>query len=117
MKIELYIKSKEGAVKGAGAGKLPGLGWARQQWDPQLRVKLAFVDISENERKLIELLDRLAGQHNVEMKIFDIARSRYALRAFFKGIRITPTVIIGRNKLSGNITEEQIVKVLKESLE
>lgn len=119
MRIELYIKSKEGTVKGAGEGILPHLSMYRgkdsEEYAVNLRSKMEFFETSDDERKIIELLDRVASQHNVEMKIYDMARSRYAFRAFFKGIRKTPTIIIGRNKLTGNITEEQIVKVLKET--
>ena len=116
MKIELYLNSDKGAVKGEGTENLP---WSmRAGWTPakdsSLNVKMAFVNFTDEENELRARLDRISAEHNLEIFLYDTARTRNAMRAFFKGVRNTPTVIIGNHKLTGNVTEEQLTKVLKE---
>jgi hypothetical protein len=45
--------------------------------------------------------------------VYDRTRIRDTIIAFFKGIRRTPTVRIGKHKFTGNITEDQILKAIK----
>ncbi len=116
MIIELYLDSDKGAVKGEGTGNLP---WSmRAGWTPtkdsSLNVKMAFVNFTDEENELRTRLDRIATEHNLEIILYDTARTRYAMRAFFKGVKILPTVIIGKHILTGKITEAQIIKVINE---
>ena len=104
-------------IKGVG-GASPYLrhyrGTVSDEYDAQLRMKQTIVDLPDEVQKMKNLLMDLALKHNIEMNVYDKTRIRDALRAFFKGIHKTPTVIIGRHKLTGNITEEQIIKALKD---
>lgn len=116
MKMEIYLNSDRGVVKGIGRENLPPLGYSGQigkKYD-SWHVKKAFVGLPPKEKELINKLVHVAAQFNVEFIVYDVAKTRYAFRAFFKGVRDTPTVIIGRKKLTGNITEEELTKVLVE---
>ena len=119
MRIELYIESKKVIVEGknpyynTAAGKnIVGM-WHSRSDDCQF-VKKANLYVSEKENKIKNELEIIASKHGFELNIFDISKTRDALGAFFKGVRETPTVIIGKNKLVGDITEEQLTKVLME---
>ena len=117
MKIELYLNSEEYMMKGVG-GASPYLrhyrGQVSSEYDDLLRMKQRFVELPDEVQKMKDLLMDLALKHNVEINVYDKTRIRDAVRAFFKGVRKTPTVIIGRHRLTGNITEEQIIKALKD---
>lgn len=119
MKIELYLNSEEYMMKGVG-GASPYLrhykGQVSSEYDDLLRMKQRVVELPDEVKRIKNLLMDLALKHNIEMKVYDKTRIRDALRAFFKGIYKTPTVIIGRHKLTGNITEEQIIKALKDQM-
>jgi len=115
MRIELYLNSDKGTVKGEGAQNLP---WSmRAGWTPakdsSLNVKMAFVNFTDKENELRVWLERISTEHNAEYFLYDIARTRHALRAFFKGVRKMPTVIIGKHKLTDDITEEQVIEAIK----
>jgi len=101
MKIELYLNSEEYMVKGGGAS--PYLrhykGHVSDEYDNQLRMKQRFVELPDEVQKMKNMLMDLALKHNIEINVYDKTRIRDALRAFFKGIHKTPTVIIGRHKL------------------
>ena len=116
MIIELYLNSDKGAVKGEGADNLP---WSmRAGWTPakdsSLNVKTAFVNFTDEENELRARLDRIGTEHNLEIILYDTARTRNAMRAFFKGVRKSPTIIIGKSILTGKITDAQIIKAIKE---
>ena len=116
MKIEIYVNSERGVVKGIGRENLPALGYGGQigrKYD-SWHVKKAFVGLPPEEKELIDKLEHVAARFNVEFSVYDVAKTRHAFRAFFKGVRDTPTVIIGRKKLTGNITEEQLIEALEE---
>ena len=116
MRIELYLDSDKGAVKGEGTENLP---WSmRAGWTPvkdsSLNVKMAFVNFTDEENELRAQLDRISAKYNLEIILYDTARTRSAIRAFFKGVRKLPTIIIGKCILTGIITEAQIIKAIKE---
>jgi len=113
MRIELYLDSEKGVVR---SGENRALHRASASFTPvkEPLVKMAFVDFSEKEMEMRNQLERIAAQFGIEFSVYDIAGTRNALRAFCKGVRETPTVIIGKRKLTGNISEAQIVQAIKE---
>ncbi len=114
MRIELYLNSEEYAVKG-GTGHYMRYfrGAASTDYDDQLRMSQKVVGLPEEVLNLKNLLERIASQHNVEMIVYDRTRLRDTVRAFFKGVRKTPTVFIGKRKFVGYITEDEIEKAMK----
>ena len=116
MKIEVYLNSERGVVKGTGRENLPALGYGGQigrKYD-SWHVKKTFVGLPPEEKELINKLERVAARFNVEFSVYDVAKTRHAFRAYFKGVRGIPSVVIGRKKLTGNITEEELIEVLEE---
>jgi len=115
MRIELYLNSEEYVVKsGTGHYMRYFRGAASGDYDDQLRMSQKVVGLPEEVLNLKNLLERIASQHNIDMIVYDRTRLRDTVRAFFKGVRKTPTVIIGKCRFVGNITEKQLVEVVKE---
>ena len=117
MRIELYLNSDKGSVSGA-LSQNRTFHRASAIFTPvkEPRVKMAFVDFSEKEMEMKSRVEHIAEQFQMELIVYDIAKSRYALRAFLKGIRETPTILIGKEKLVGVVTEAQLAKTLKEEI-
>ena len=80
-------------------------------------VRDVFIGLSDEEKVMKELLERIATQYNVELGIYDVKQRGHSYRAFFKGVRETPTLIIGREKLIGEATEERIIKILEDQMD
>ena len=59
-----------------------------------------------------EMLNTLAREHNAELIVYDMAKGSHILIAYLKGVRKIPSVIIGKKKLSGQISEKNIRKIL-----
>lgn len=111
MKIELYINSKQGTVKGADAQCLPPMGRCGMDRKPgSFQAKETFISYSDKETKIKELLEDLASKHNLELKIYDISNNKDALHARTKGISNTPTVIIDNQKLDDDFEPKDIIK-------
>jgi len=119
MRIELYLNSDEYMEKGVSV-KPQYLrhfrGQVSDEYDDLLLTKQVFTELPDELKKLQNLLEDLAFKHDIEMYVYDTTRIRDSIKAFFKGIRKIPTVIIGRQKLTGNITKEQIIEAIKKSI-
>lgn len=110
MKIELYLKTEKGAVRGAGRQNLPpmgyfGIGKQKTAW----HAKETFIDYSDKGNKTKKLLEDIASKHNYELKIYDISKSSDAIHARTKGIRNAPAVIIDNHKFEGNFEPKDIL--------
>ncbi|MDO9537433.1 MAG: hypothetical protein Q7J68_03840 [Thermoplasmata archaeon] len=115
MKIELYLNSEEYAAKGGTGHYMRSFrGQESTAYDDQLRLKQMFIELPEDIVNLKNMLEKIASQHTIEIMVYDRTRIRDTIRAFFKGVRKTPAVIIGKHRLTGNITEEQVTKAVKD---
>ena len=110
MKIELYLKTEKGAVRGAGRENLPpmgyfGIGKQKTAW----HAKATFIDYSDKGNKIKKLLEDIASKHDYELKIYDISKSNDAIHARTKGIRNAPTVIIDNHKFEDDFKMKDIL--------
>jgi hypothetical protein len=113
MRIELYLNSEEYVVKG-GTGQYMRYfrGAASTDYDDQLRMSQKVVGLPKEVVKLRDMLESIAHRHNMDMIVYDRTRFRDTIMAFFRGVRKTPTVIIGKRRFVGDITEEDIEKAI-----
>jgi predicted DsbA family dithiol-disulfide isomerase len=115
MKIEIYLNSEELMTKSSVNPYFRAFqGEVSNEYDDQLLLKQRIVELPDEVKKMKTILEDLALKHNIEMNEYDTIRIRDAVRAFFKGIHKTPTFLIGKQKLTGKITEDQIIKAFKE---
>ncbi len=115
--VELYIDS----VKGISQGRNPYVArknpysMRRRLGSLEDNVKVTtrtFAGWSEKDKKLRNMLFTVAREHNAKLIVYDMAKGKHILIAYFKGVRKIPSVIIGKKKLSGQITEQAIRKAL-----
>ena len=119
-KIELYVNSEKGKVKGSGRENLPPLalgttlsgGAVGRNYD-SWQVKKAFVGLTSKEKELIYKLEHIATQYNIDFCVHDIAKTRNPFRTFFKGVKETPTIVIGRFKFKEDYNEKDLLKALE----
>ena len=65
--------------------------------------------LSEDEKKVKELLEEIASKHNYELIIYDISNKHDEKIARTKGIHKTPTVIIDNHKFEGDFETKDII--------
>jgi len=118
VRIELYINSDEFAIKGNPDNQygfvMKHYARAGTRGNADLTpMEQPFVETPEEIVTLRNMLEKIASQYKFDMIVYDRTRIRDTIIAFFKGIRRTPTVRIGKHKFTGNITEDQILKAIK----
>ena len=65
-----------------------------------------------DEIKVKKIVEEFAKSQDLELVIYDRYRFWDNVRAKFKGIKTTPTVILGEHKFTANITAERLKEVL-----
>ena len=110
MKIELYLKTKEGSVRGVGRQNLPPMSYSNtSKQKTAWHAKETFIDYSNKGNKLKQMLEDIASKHNYELKIYDISKTSDAIHARTKGIRNAPAVIIDNHKFEDNFEPNDIL--------
>jgi hypothetical protein len=63
--------------------------------------------ISEEDREALKLVKELAAERSFNFRVIDVASLRGKLRARLKGVKATPTIIVGNNRLIGVPLKEE----------
>ncbi|MCK5346802.1 MAG: thioredoxin domain-containing protein [Candidatus Heimdallarchaeota archaeon] len=113
-KIELFIQTKEYTERNTEArehDKIIRHRTGSGTYDDKL-ISSIHNWLSDDEIKVKKLVEDFSKCQHLTLVVYDRARFWDNLRAKFKGIKTTPTVIIGKYRLSANITLDQLQKVL-----
>jgi len=68
--------------------------------------------ISEEDAAALKLVKELATEKNLKFRIIDVASPEGRLRARLKGVKATPTIIVGSNRLTGVPQKEEFEALL-----
>ena len=68
--------------------------------------------LSDDEIKVKEVVEDFAKSQHLELIVYDRIKFWDNMRANLKGIKTTPTVILGTHTFTTNITKEQLKNVL-----
>jgi hypothetical protein len=69
--------------------------------------------LPETHKEVIEIAEKVAKERQMKVKVCDLSSKMGKLKALFKGVRETPTIVIENHKISGQITEEKLLSILK----
>jgi isopentenyldiphosphate isomerase len=108
--IQVYVESEEklttesvlaGTVSGHPcAGGTPDIAYKKEQVLP------------EAYRHVINLAKKVAEEKGVKIKVYDKSSKMGRLKALLKGANETPTIIIGNQRITGDITEKKLLSLL-----
>ena len=65
-----------------------------------------------DSKRTIEIVRKFATKRGLGIKVYDVSKSSVAFRAWINGIRTTPTVLIGKQKIEGIPTLEELENAL-----
>jgi len=71
--------------------------------------------LPEADRQMLELAKAVAEEKGLQVRIHNLATNIGKLKAGLKGVKKTPTIIVGARKLDGRIAKENILEVLEQS--
>jgi hypothetical protein len=105
--IEVYIKNEELPVQPIVYQGVPG--------HPCTIVESYRTEkvIPEADRLTLKLAEEVSKKEGVELKVYDITSFRGKVQARMKGIKNTPTIVIGKNKIEGIPEKERLLAFLK----
>jgi hypothetical protein len=69
--------------------------------------------LPEVEKTTLKFWEELCNEKRVELRIYDVRTFTGRMRARFRGVKKTPTIILGENRVEGTPEREQILCLLK----
>jgi hypothetical protein len=109
-RIEVYIKNEDVAVS---------QGVSRPAMDhPCLDRELLQTErvTPESDRLALMIAEEFANQNELSLNVYDVHTLRGKIRATLKGIKKTPTIIIGESRIEGTLAPELIRAKLESCL-
>ena len=99
MEIEFYINTDKGKI----------LSNEQVCGSIQHFVRDVFIGLSDKEKEMKEQLEGMAKRCNAKLEIYDVRERRHRLMAQKKGVKQTPTVIIGEHKFEDDFEMSDIM--------
>ena len=69
--------------------------------------------ISKEDEAALKLVEEIATEKNIRFQVIDVAGLKGKLRARLKGVKTTPTIIVGNNRLLGVPQKKEIEPFLR----
>jgi hypothetical protein len=111
MKVALYVNSSMGAnTVPWHTQKCWSSGYSHDQDYPIIESSDSV--LNPEEEKIKKLLEECAGKYNIDYEVYDIALKSIGRKAWFKGIRKTPVLILNGKKTYEMPTTEQELALL-----
>ena len=115
--IEYYVYMTKGFRKGATPYNPKRKHAIRRRFgNPKDEIWVAretYSGLSEQEKAARERLEKIAGRYNLVVDIIDLSHSSNRRKAFFRGIRNPPVIMIGKHKFNIDFKEEDMLNVLE----
>ena len=113
-KIELFIHTKEHIQK--DTQPLEHIKSVRNRraiggYNEQL-ITSVYEWLPADEIRVKKLVEEFASSQNLKFIVYDRARFWDGLKAKFKGIKTTPTVILGKHRFTADITQDSLKEAL-----
>ena len=107
-KIEVFVKEKE-----ITTGKVYVGSPVREHWCTFKEGVKKEKIMPEDDKKTLEIVQKLAKENGVHVKVHNISSFGGRLKARRRGVKNTPTIIIGKQKIEGMPSKKQILDLLQ----
>ena len=71
--------------------------------------------LPESHRRVISIATKLAEEKGMKLQIYDTSSRTGRLRALLAGVNETPTMILGKQRITEGITEEKLLSILEQT--
>lgn len=109
-KIEVYVRNEVGLLS-QGIMRPVVDHWCSDA--PTGRYERVMPD---KDRALLTIAEEFAKGKGLQLKVCDVCTFTGRLKAWLKGIRETPTVVIGKSRIVGGLDSEQLKKRIESCL-
>jgi glutaredoxin len=111
--IEVYITNKEVITSTSLEGR-PLAAAGEVHYCSVKEISKTEKVISQEDGAALNLVKELATEKNLKFRIIDVSSSKGKLKARLKGVRTTPTIIVGNKRLIGTPKKEILETLLKQ---
>lgn len=70
--------------------------------------------LPENEKQALEIAKTVAKDIGLKVKVYDLSTRIGRFRAQFKKVEMTPTVMLGGQRIVSNITRDSLIGILNQ---
>jgi protein-disulfide isomerase len=109
--IEVYVMNKEVVTQTVIEGRPLAAGDTVHYCTVKEIAKTEKI-LSEKDREALQLVQTIATQRKYKVQIIDLASLKGKMKARLKGVRTTPTIIVGGNRIEGVPKKEQLEEIL-----
>jgi len=110
-KIEVYIRNEEVVTGEAVYGKV-----VAEHGCPVLRGVKTEKVMPEADRTALDVVNRFADDKGLQVEICSLGTFTGRLKARQKGVKTTPTIVIGKFRIEGELTPELLRSKLELAL-
>ena len=68
-------------------------------------------ELTEDDQKALKMVYEVAKEKGWKVKVFNVSTVSGKLRAAIKGVKFTPTIVIGKQKIEGIPTKPYLLKI------
>ena len=111
--IEVYIVNKEVITRTALEGR-PLAAAGEVHYCSVKEISKTEKVISEKAKAALKLVEELAAEKNLRCRVVDVASLKGKIKAKLKGVKATPTIIVGSNRLIGVPKKEEFESLLEQ---
>lgn len=111
--IEVYIMNKEVITRTVLEGR-PLAAAGEVHYCSVKEISKSEQVLSEEDKSALKLIEEFAAEKNLRFRVIDVASLKGHLRARLKGVRATPTIIVGNNRLIGVSKKEEFEALLEQ---
>jgi len=69
--------------------------------------------LPDEDRRVLDIAMVVAEEERLKIKVHDLSKFGGKLKANFKGVQKTPTIILGDKRIDGSITKESILTLFR----
>jgi hypothetical protein len=110
--IEVYITNKEVVTQTALEGK-PLAAAGTVHYCSVKEIMKTEKTISEEEKTALSLVETLARERNLKVQVVNVSSLKGKLKARIKGVKSTPTIIVGNQRMVGVPKREEFMALLE----
>jgi hypothetical protein len=104
--IEVYVKSEETLERPTGDYSI------YDEHPCQMKHDVMKI-LRPDDKRALEILHDVAKEKKSTVKVYDLLTSWGRLKAFARGIKTAPTVVIGSSKIEHMPDREELLKILE----
>ena len=110
-KIEVYVRNEEVVTGQAVIGRPVAGHWCTAK--ETLKTQKVT---PEADRLALEVVNEFAKERDLCVEVYDVSSFKGKIKASLKGVKTTPTIIIGNRKIEGEHTSRSLRNKLKSYL-